>query len=86
MVEYVNQIQQINRQEICQNNYSKSEFNQNPCQTSEMDLFRKLLLALEPNPVSCQTSKMEPFAKRIKNEKLFIIFSNDCHLECFTKS
>ena len=44
-----------------------------PCQTSEMELSRKSLLASEANSETCQTSKMESFRKIVKNEKPFTI-------------
>ena len=38
-----------------------TEANSKPCQTSKMELFRKLLPATETNPDTCQTYMMELF-------------------------
>ena len=37
------------------------------CQASEMELFRKTLLASEANSESCQISRMELFSVIVKN-------------------
>ena len=58
-----------------------TKVNSKPCQTAEVELFHKFLLASEANSDSCHTSKTELSAKIVKDEKPFTIFAKTSILD-----